>query len=364
MKKILAVALVALLGSGCKKKKPEEGIEPPQAPPAVGSATTGSAATSAKPLTAEEVSKRIDECWVLWSSAKYDAFGECFTPDATSETPGSGMPSATGLALVVQASKALRTAFPDMKGEVQLQLINGNNVASIALLSGVQDGPMTTPMATIAPTRNKVGLMIGQTIETDGVGHGKHEADYFDLGTILGQLKPSKDHPVRAAIDKLPMPRETVIAKNDATENANLTVAKATIDAYNKHDAKAFGESLADDSVWSEQPEPKDWDKKETVAQVSGLWKGFTDFKLTPTSMWAAGDYVVVAATMEGTNDGAVPEMGIKAKTGKKVSIPFLAIHKLDKGKITKTWVFDQSLAFEQQLGLVPPPPAAGSAAK
>ena len=359
MNKIASVVLVATLGlgSGCSKKKPEEGLEPAPPPPAAGSAAP------AKPFTAEDAIKRVEECWGFWNALKYDDFKGCFTDDSTSEAPGLGMPPVHGAAAIVNGTKMLRTALPDLKGEFQLELINGHNVAYVVLLSGTQTAPLAGPMGTIPVTNKKVGILVAQTVEMDDTGHAKRELDYFDMATLLGQLGPAKDHPARAAIDKLPMPKEVVIARGDDREKANLVAAQAMTDAFNKHDAKAFADSLTDDAVWSEQPEAKDWDKKETVAQATAAWKAFSDLKINPSSSWAAGDYVVVVATMEGTNDAPMPAMGIKAKTGKKIDVPFVSIQKLDKGKVKQTWIFDQGLAFATQLGLLPPPPPAGTMA-
>ena len=357
MNKLVSIALIAVLGVGCKKKKPEEGLEPPPAPPPAGSAMTPPPAAP-KPVSPEDLAKRLDECWGLWNAGKYDDFKGCFAPDATSEMPGSGMPVATGAAAVVEATKMLKPAFPDLKSELQLQLIDGNHAATVVLFTGTQTGPMDSPMGTIAPTNKKIGVMMAQALDFDDAGHAKHEGDYFDLATMLGQLSPMKDHPVRSAIDKLPMPRETVIAKDDEAEKANLAAAKSALDAFNKHDAKAFGDALATPSTWSEQAEAKDWDRTEAIAQAAAVWKGFSDLKMNASSTWAAGTYVVTVATMEGTNDAPIPALGIKVKTGKKVTVPFLAIQQLDKGKITHTWIFDQGLAFATQLGLIPPPAA------
>jgi predicted ester cyclase len=143
-----------------------------------------------------------------------------------------------------------------------------------------------------------------------------------------------------------------VIAKDDAAEQANVAVVKQAVDAFNKHDAKAYAALLADDSVWSEQEEPKDWNKAETMADHEQGWKAFSDLKLDPTTMWAAGDYVVAIGALDGTNDGPLPMMAKPTK--KHVSLPFLTIHEIESGKIAKTWVFAQGMAFMQQLGLLP----------
>ena len=127
-------------------------------------------------------------------------------------------------------------------------------------------------------------------------------------------------------------------------------------DAFNKHDPKALGDLFADDLVWSETGIPKDWNKKEAIAAHAGLFKGFSDLKMTQASLWGAGDYVVFQGTFAGTNNGDLPDMGIK-KTGKPLSIGFLQLYKFNKdGKLSRSWGFWNSAAFAMQLGLVKPP--------
>jgi predicted ester cyclase len=198
-------------------------------------------------------------------------------------------------------------------------------------------------------------------------GEATHEWEFVDFATMLGQLNPMKEHPVRAAMDKLPMPKEVVISKGDDKEKANLAAFDKGLEAWNKHDAKAFGDILTDDALWSSQDQPKDLTKKaDVVAFHVGFWKAFSDMKITPSTKIAAGDYVAFVGNLEGTNDGAMPAMGIKAKTGKHVQGAFLAILKFDGGKLKATWVFQQGMALPMQLGLMPAPgapPAAGSGA-
>src|SRR5882672_3869700 len=198
MNKTMILVLVATLG-GCNKKKPEEGTAPMSGSQAMGSAadlgsagaamgSAGSAAEPAKPVTGADVAKRVDECWGLWNDAKYDEFKKCFTADAIAEQPGTGMPAQAGPDAIVENSKAFKTAFPDMKGDSQLVLVNGNNAATVVLVSGTHTGSLKTPMGELPATNKKVGLMYSQIVETDGLGHAKHLWEFFDLGTMMGQL--------------------------------------------------------------------------------------------------------------------------------------------------------------------------------
>ncbi|MGE5185773.1 MAG: ester cyclase [Acidobacteriota bacterium] len=365
MKKMMMVAaLLALAGMGCTKKKKEEGTGGPtgsnmagsgSSMAGSGSAMTGSgSAAMAKPMSGEDLAKRYDECWGYFNDAKWDDFKGCYTADAVFEEPGSGMPNAQGQDGILTYVKTWKDAFPDMKGEAVLELVNGHDLAGVVYISGTNNGPMKTPMGEMPATKNKVGLMMSQYIELDDAGHVKHEWDYLDLPTLMGQLKPDAKHPVRPVMDKAPMAKEVVVAKDDDKEKANAEVAKKFVEAFNKHDAKALGDVIADDITWSEQAMPKDdKGKKEFLAMAQAFWKGFSDAKLSPEKMLTAGDYFAGTGVMDATNDGDMPAMHMK-KTGKKMSSPHMVVMKIDNGKVKDGWLFEDTLSMAQQLGMMP----------
>lgn len=363
----LLVALAGLLSAaGCKKKPAQNNATGSNETGSAGSAEMGSgsaaamagsgSAGSAAPaqMTAEDVAKRFQECQGYFNDAKWDDFKKCSADNVTAEMPGSGQPAVTSADAAVEAAKGIKAAFPDMKGQNQLLLINGNHIAAVTLVTGTNTGPLKTPMGEMPATNQKIGYYMGQLIDLNDQGQATKQARYLDFATMMGQLKPDKKHPVRPVEDKLAMPQTTAIAKDDAKEKANLETEKQVVDAFNKHDAKAFGALLADDLVWTEYAMAKDQNKSEVVKGTEGLWKSFSDIKLNAADQWGAGDFVVTTGTMDGTNNGPLSDMGIKKATNKKVSLPFLEIDQIDNGKVKHTWLFYQSIALVQQLGLMP----------
>jgi predicted ester cyclase len=213
-------------------------------------------------------------------------------------------------------------------------------------------------MGDLPPTKKKIGLLMGHLIDFNDQGQATHERAFLDSATMMSQLGVSK-MPARKAMTKgWAKTTEVVIAKNDDGEKANVAVAQAMVDAFNKHDAKAFGDTLDKKVVWSDQGEPKDLDQKGAVKDSQGFWKGFSDVKITPDETWGAGPYVVITGTIAGTNDGDVPAMKLK-KTGKAFTSPFLHIIKVENGKVTGSWIFYDGMGMAGQLGMLPPPPAA-----
>ncbi|HEX4455764.1 MAG TPA: nuclear transport factor 2 family protein [Kofleriaceae bacterium] len=309
----------------------------------------GSAAP--KMLTGDDLVKRYHDCRADWVSGKWDDFKSCYASDAVWEAPGTKMGPINGAAAIVELDKSFRVAFPNENAESQFVLVNGKKIVDIALLTGKQTGTLKLPTHDLPATNNQFGVYAGQVLAIDDSGKISHESDFEDMATMLGQLKPKKDHAVRPVVAKLTMPEQVAIAKDDAHEKANLASFQQLSDAFNKHDLKAFSAVLADNVVWSEQAMSKDQSKKDLATSMPEMWKAFSDLKLTVGDAWAAGDYVAATETFEGTNDGDLPSMHLK-KTGKKVSLPFLAIDKLDAGKVTAAWIFYQGGGFANQLGV------------
>jgi steroid delta-isomerase-like uncharacterized protein len=86
---------------------------------------------------------------------------------------------------------------------------------------------------------------------------------------------------------------------------------------------------------------------------VSEEFDAFPDQQYTIDDMVAEGDKVVVRFTFTGTHMGVA--RGIPP-TNKKVTVSGIMIDRVAGGKFVETWVRADTLGYEQQLGLVPPP--------
>jgi predicted ester cyclase len=324
---------VAALVSACSAPKP--------AP------TSKAEAPAPKVDTPEERVKWYQNCWNDFNNKKWDDFKKCYAPSATSQQLGYGKENLTGPDAIVGSSQEFAKSFPDGVGEGQLILINGNHIASAYLLKGTNSGPLTIDGKQMPATNKKFGLLFGHAIETAADGQKVvKEIGVMDGGTLAAQLGLSK-MPARPVMDKKEAMPKIAIAKNDAMEMVNLAAARADLEAWNKHDEAT--RTTADDYVYHVMASPKDENKKESEQEDQGLWKASSDVKINPSSMWAAGDYVVTTGTFDGTNDGDFPAMKLK-KTGKKVSLPFLAIDRLGGGKIKESWMFYDGNSFAAQL--------------
>ena len=325
-----AVALVAV---ACSEPAPP----PPPAAPAVKSPEARAAF--------------YQDCWNQFNDKAWDKFQNCYTDDAKSENIDGNPPVVMGRTAIVDAAKQAATAFPDRRGEVRLLLINGSHGASIALYTGTNTGAMPPgPDGKPGPATNKaIGLLMAHTIELDSTGSAAmSDAGYVDEATLTSQLglNPAPARPVAK-----PTGAATVvaIAKNDDTERANLATTQAIFEAVNKHDLKGIESHMADTYKSIEVARPADLGKKESLASTKEMFGSFPDVKITPTTTWAAGDYVVIYGTFDGTNTGDIPSQKMKA-TGKHLNGRFCEIMKLENGKVTDDYLFYNGAAFQAQL--------------
>ena len=328
------VAAAALGAAACSEPAP---APPPATPPA---------------KTAEARAQFYKECWDHFNNKAWDRFQLCYAETAVSDSVDGTPPSTTGRAAIIARGQVEAQVFADRRGDVRLMLVNGDRMASVAYYTATHTGPMPGPDGKPIPATNKpVGLFIAHSIELDPTGsHAVRDAAYVEQGTLMAQLGLNP-MPSRKAEKATPGPATTVIARNDDTERANLAAARANIDASNKHDIKALEGMTTDDYKLIEIGRPADMDKKAMLAGLKEMFSSFPDVRFTPATMWAAGEYVVIEGSFDGTNTGDIPSMKLK-KTGKKVSSRFLEIMKFSGGKVQEDWIFYNGAAFAAQLGL------------
>lgn len=341
--------LLALAGvssaTGCKHKPAATQSAPGSAEVGSGSAGamagSGSAGSAGSAAPANKTTADLQAdflgCWNDLDAAKWDAYKQCYADTATYEMPGGAI-TARGADAIVARAKALGAAFPDLKGQVQLMLANGNHVAAFTLVTGTNTGPLQTPNGPMPATNKKVGFYTSQLLEVNDQGQITKEQEYVDLATLMGQLKPDKHHPVRPVTEELALSAGGAEATGDAREQANVATDKQLVDAFNAHDARAFAALLDEHLVWTEYASPKDMNKTETIKGAKALWKGFPDVKQTVAQQWGAGDFVVTSGAMD----------------GKKISVPYLEFDEIENGKLMHAWVFYQSAALVPQAGTTP----------
>lgn len=293
-------------------------------------------------------------CWDSYNKQNWTAFRQCYADNAVSSQVGYGAMEVKGAEAITKGAQDGVKAFPDAHGTPQLILAHGPHVAAIYVFAGTNTGPMVGPDGKeMPPTKKAISQLFGHVVEIGPDGKVSKELGVQDSGTLMSQLGLSKEPARKPAT--APATPTIVLAKGDATENKNVETIQQSLDAFNKHDLKAAMSFSAPSYLFHEIPMPVDQNLKQSSDELAGLWKGFPDLKVTLSSIWGAGDYVVSTGTLTGTNTGMFAPMKIN-KTGKSINVPMLEIDKLADGKITESWLFYDGGMFASQL--MPPPPA------
>lgn len=350
----------ALLGLvGCAEQEPA--AAPLAPPPAATVAPAPAPVAEAKkeepkpvPLTAEQKVKAYQEGWAAFNAKDFAKFQAIWAENAQSEMLDMGPPLTGPVAITETGAKGFANGFPDVTGETQLTLVNGNNIVSVVLLRGTNTGTYVTPVGPVPATGKKVGFLAAQSLELNELGKAVKEVVAYDGGTVAGQLG-LMPMPHRKVIETGWSEKPVVIASGSEMEKANLAAFAKGVEGFNKHDAAAALAAAADDVVFSKQSGPADLSgKKEVQKGLEESFKAFPDVKLDVKSAWSAGDYVVSTGTWTGTNTGDMPAMKMK-KTGKPVSVHYIEIDKFVGGKTKNMWLFMNGAAAAAQLGLLPP---------
>ena len=338
---VLVCSFAVVVAAGCGGSQPSQG-DPAAAPPA------------ASAPTAAERAAWYQDCWTQFNNKAWDTFRACYADSVESDQVDSGRPPAKGIDAVVASDKAFTDAFPDVKGTGNLILVNGDRILSIYTLNGTHTGPLAGPGDQSVPATGKpIGFFQAHLLQTDSSGRKVAKEEFYsDSGTMLAQLglNPNPARPVATSTAAAPT---VVIAGGTPAELSNVDAARAQLAAFNSHDAKSMVAFNAADVVLREVASPKDTTVAEGLAGTLDMFTAFPDAKIVTSSVWGAGDYVVVAGRFEGTNSGPFAAMGVKKATGKPVSVRFVEITKWQGAKVKEDWLFYDGMAFAGQLGLL-----------
>lgn len=141
--------------------------------------------------------------------------------------------------------------------------------------------------------------------------------------------------------------------------NSNKDLVRAFTEATNAADWNGLAEIVAEDFTRHSAATagPPVTSRDEFIELQKGFLSSFPDQHVKLQQLVAEGDLVAALATYTGTQTGP---MGDFAATGKPVQAPFLAMFRIESGRIAELWVEWDNVAMLSQLGLFPPsPPAA-----
>ncbi len=140
---------------------------------------------------------------------------------------------------------------------------------------------------------------------------------------------------------------------------ANKDLVRQFIEALNAADLEALDEIVTEDFARHSQATagPQVSSREEFIQLQESFLAIFPDQRVTIRKLVAEADEVAALATYSGTQTGP---MGDLPATGKSVESTFLAVFRVDAGRIAELWVEWDNVAMLTQLGLFPPPPPPG----
>ncbi len=145
-----------------------------------------------------------------------------------------------------------------------------------------------------------------------------------------------------------PSPSAQLEANKDLVQRFTEAVNSANWDALDDivtEDFTRHSEATAGPQVTS---------REEFVQLQESFLVSVPDQRVTIKKLIAEGDEVAGLATYSGTHTGP---MGEFPATGKTFESTFLAIFRIEAGRIAELWVEWDNVAMLTQLGLFPPPP-------
>lgn len=131
----------------------------------------------------------------------------------------------------------------------------------------------------------------------------------------------------------------------------NKAVVRRVFEAMNNQDMATFDSVIAPSYVNHDMPAPAPG--PEGYRQVVGaFFSAFPDMRVNVEAELGEGDLVAERGTFTGTHQGEF--MGVPA-TGKKVTVKFIDIWRLENGQAVENWVQLDTMGLMVQLGVVPP---------
>jgi steroid delta-isomerase-like uncharacterized protein len=140
------------------------------------------------------------------------------------------------------------------------------------------------------------------------------------------------------------------------TEESNKALVRTFYEEIDKGNLAAMDELVSEDYINHHPPPfPGLAPGREGLKQAFQIFWDATPGQHVIEEQVAEGDKVVTRLTVYGTHEGDLP--GIP-KTGNKMEMTAVAIHRIADGKIAEHWSNTDELGLLQQLGVIPEPEA------
>jgi predicted ester cyclase len=136
-----------------------------------------------------------------------------------------------------------------------------------------------------------------------------------------------------------------------STEENKAVIRRIIEEAFNKGNLAVADEAIAPNYVYHGAG-GQEFKGVEGFKQfVTMMRSAFPDVRMTPEDMVAEGDKVAHCSRLRGTFKG---EMMGMAPTGKQIDISVLTLSRFAGGKEVEAWLYADTLAMYQQMGVAP----------
>lgn len=339
------VAVIAAVTACGKKDDEPKDKQPPKTKPAVVDAAAKPMPKQPVKLSGAQVVALVDGLAGVMSPLDPAKLGGFYTPGASYVVKGTGK-SVSGAGKIAGYYRDFLAGFPDMKIDQVLLLVNDQRAALVYRARGTN----SKPMMGIKPSNKKVSFRVYEHLDF-AEGRIDRVLAYGDNLNFLGQLGVYKGRH-RKYDGKDSPDRVAAVAKGDDTERENLATLTKLKDYFNAKDVAALAKLYAKDAVVIDPLLSVEDIKgsKAIAAAMARLRKAFGDANISELKAWAAGDYVTATYRLTGSHNGRYQRLGLN-KTGKRMGLDAAVVLKLDKGKITRQWVFADAAVLAHQLG-------------
>jgi predicted ester cyclase len=312
----------------------------------VASVVDGVAKKAAAPIVGNLTMTRFRECWDAYNAKDTTAFRDCYGAKSEFEIVDSTPPKrAKGADAALLMAQEYWQAFPDIRSEAQLILVNGSNVAAIIHTTGTNKGSLMQMPA----TGKSISMFQAQTVELDAKGKVVTSQNWIDSNTMMHQLGIRSNE--KAPASETPWATKVaVVAKGDDSEKANLATANKMAEKMIAGEDEAYFAHVHKDASFRYIGDKEVMQGADSYRKGYASWKEMVDHKGTQVSHWAAGDWVVSVHDAEATLKKDMP--GTTNTKGKTVKTRQLELLQFADGKLKTHWMFENSGAYNAQLGL------------
>ncbi|WP_158840727.1 ester cyclase [Saccharothrix deserti] len=297
-------------------------------------------------MTTKEELRRLDDVGIAsWDRHDPDAFVNLFADNF--EWVDDSLPAPMRSREEARRfTESWFTAFPDMHLREINRVVGDDSVASEVEFTGTNQGPLNFGDRQIPPTGKKVSSRstVFARIENGKIKEFHTHPDAIGLMAQLGVVDSSLS-PSRA---ESAMSREDLIRLDDQQT-----------EAFNRGDADAFINTLADDFVWIDDVAPEPIRDRDSARRYVQTWMtAFPDMRVRVTNRVVGDDSVADELELTGTNSGELDLGGGNRvpATRRKVAVRGSSFIRARNGKITEFHSYSDNMSMLTQLGLAEAP--------